>query len=187
MRITYIICFMLLGAVANAQVTTYVYWTAQSSLKPKDVIYYSPKLPLVWSDFQGVPQPLKDAAALTASGFGYSASVSSGDAGTVIDVQVYCYFAKPASWVKKGYENDYILKHEQNHFDISFIAANSFVQKLKEQKFTLQNFNAIVGKIYKESNLLMTVMQEQYDSETRHGLNKEMQAFWQTKIAGLLK
>lgn len=187
MRIFTSIIFTLLFLSGSAQVTTNIYWTTDTELKAKDVIYYNAKLPLVWTDFIGVPKPVGPTAALTASGFGYKASSKSGSDGTEINIGVYCYFSKPDSWVVKGHNNAYVLAHEQLHFDITYIIAKSFLERIKKEKITPQNINTLVPKIYQELNAQMTAMQDQYDASAKHGIDKEMQAFWNNKIAAMLK
>jgi hypothetical protein len=187
MRIFVSILFALLSLNVSAQVTTNVYWTTDTELKAKDVIYYNPKHPLVWDDFIGVPKPVGPTAALTASGFGYKASSRSGSDGTEINIGVYCYFSKPDSWVVKGSNNAYVLAHEQLHFDITYIIARAFLDRIKKEKITAQNINTLVPKIYQEFNAQMTAMQEQYDAASRHGIDKEVQSLWQNKISGMLK
>ena len=187
MRIFFTTIFTLLFLRGSAQVTTNVYWTTDTELKAKNVIYYNPKTPLVWADFAGLPKPIGMTAALTASGFGYKASSRSGSDGTEINIGVYCYFSKPDSWVAKGSNNAYILSHEQLHFDITYIIAKSFLERIKREKITPQNINTIVPRIYQECNAQMTAMQEQYDASSKHGIDKEKQTWWYNKITEMLK
>ena len=40
---------------ANAQFTSNVYWTEQTSMPSGEIIYYNVQKPLVWNDFKGIP------------------------------------------------------------------------------------------------------------------------------------
>lgn len=161
----------------QAQLQTAVVWTEQSSLPRAEVIYYSPDESLVWDDFKGSPFESR-AAAVTVSGFGYKADVKTVGGKGQLTIKVYCYFNKNKSWVKPGKTIPYILTHEQHHFDISYIAANIFVEKLRSTVFTVSNFNQLLPKIYNESCLIMNKMQDEYDGQTKNGQLRDVQGKW---------
>ncbi len=163
--------------VADAQLQTHVSWTQQSSLPRAEVIYYSPDESLEWDDFKGVPFESR-AAAVTVSGFGYKADVKTLGSKGQLTIKVYCYFNKNKSWVKPGKTIPYILTHEQRHFDISYIAASIFVEKLNSTVFTLSNFNQLLPRIYNESCLIMNKMQDEYDGQTKNGQLRDVQFKW---------
>ena len=90
---------------------------------------------------------------------------------------------KNNSNVVKESKTDYILNHEQRHFDLSFIYAMKFVDELKKQPtLTLDDIDIIYNKIFNE----WTTCQNQYDMETKNSVNKEMQTIWDEKISGQL-
>ncbi len=183
-----IFSFLLIFSVAaSAQVSTNVYWSTTDALKANEVIYYNPSTPLTWSDFKGVPKPTGQTVALTASGFGYSVSASSGSNGAEINIAVYCYFSKPKSWVAPNSANAYILSHEQHHFDITYIFAKSFYEQIKKEKLTIANLNNTISKIYTQCSTQMSALQAEYDASSSHGINREMQESWHNKILGMLK
>lgn len=167
----------------QSQVTTNVYWTQQTNLPGTEVIYYSNARPLAWPDFKGVPDESSRAAAITASGFGYKADMTNSGGSGQVNIGVYCYFTKRNSWVKPGKSLDHILIHEQNHFNISFIAANIFMDKLKELKLTPANINSLLPKVYKECCDMMNKMQDDYDGQTRNGQLSEIQDRWNKFIS----
>ncbi len=175
------IILLLLSLVANtlyAQLNTHVIWTEQSSMPATDIIYYQPDKALQWKDFQGTPLANHRAAAITVSGFGYKAALkNSGNKGDLI-ISVYCFFNKPKSWVKEGHSTAYILAHEQNHFDITYLAAKLFMEKIKSANFTTSNMNVLLPRIYTESCDIMNKLQDDYDGQTRHGQVKDIQQKW---------
>jgi hypothetical protein len=172
------IFLFLLQAIAFSQVTVNVLWTEKSKLNAKEVIYFKSNKKLTWADFLGTPPPPSSVAAITSSGFGYTADMKSTNGKGVINISIYCYFSKPKSWVRIKNKTAYILEHEQHHFDASYIAAMCFMTKVKSANITIENMNEVLGKLYKEASTAMHKMQDDYDTETNNGLNKEKQAQW---------
>lgn len=152
-----------------------------------ETIYYTSSNPLTWNDFKGKPDNNSVAAAITASGFGYKADFKSSGTKSQLNIGIYCYFNKKSSWVKPGKTTDYILAHEQHHFDISFLAAGVFLEKLKAAGITRQNYNAILPKLYNECVALMNKMQNEYDSQTKNGQLKDKQAQWNDYVSAKIK
>jgi hypothetical protein len=179
--------FLLTALYCKAQVTVTVKWAAYKPPAISDTIYYNIAEKLIWKDFKGNPEKGSDALAITSSGFGFNAGASYRDGKANISVTVYCYFSKQKSWVIKGRESDYALNHEQHHFDVTWIVANSFFQKLKAAKFTWNNYNQLLDKIYIDSMNELEKMQNKYDGETRNGRLTNEQASWNKKITEQLK
>lgn len=175
--------YFFCSSMAHAQFTVNVYWTEQSGMNSKDLIYYSPGKNLEWKDFKGEPVTTGPVAALTSSGFGYKADMKNkGDKGQ-INIAVYSFFSKSKSWVKPGNTTPYILNHEQHHFDVSFIAAGIFIEKLKKMQITPENCNIILPALYRECCDMMNKMQNDYDGQTRNGLIADMQEKWNQYFA----
>lgn len=190
----YILSFLvfLISQQINAQLTVNVNWTEQTSLPASEICYYNPARKLAWENFRGTPPAVNSqVAALTVSGFGYNASVKTINGKGQLTVNVYCYFSKEKSWVRPGKNTDYILSHEQHHFDVSYIAAAIFIDKLQGTKFTTANFNAVLNSLYRESCDIMNKMQNDYDGQTKNGQLKEQQAKWNelidSRVASLTK
>lgn len=160
-----------------AQLNTSITWTEESSLPADEVLYYSADKILTWDDFQGSAEDSRSAA-VTVSGFGYTANINTRNGNGNLNIKVYCYFNKAKSWVKSGRTTSYILTHEQHHFDISYIAARVFVDKLRNAKFTPGNYNMLLTKIYNESCQLMNQLQDDYDGQTKNGQLKDVQYQW---------
>ena len=191
MKYLLILCSLLLLQSADAQFSSNIYWTEQTNLSPSEVIYFNPQKLLSWRDFRGSAPASSPASAITASGFGYKADVRNSGTKGQINVGVYCFFNKNNSWVKAGKTTDYILSHEQNHFNISFIGACYFIEKLKAENLTNNNYNNVLARLYKESCDYMNKMQQDYDGQTKNGQLKDMQANWERfvnqKLSSLTK
>ena len=179
--LVFLSCFIYLLPVA--QVTTNVYWTEQTEMNKTNTIYYNPTKNLLWDDFKGVPGSPGPVAAITASGFGYKANINSSNGKGEINVAVYCYFNKKGSWVKPGKSTTYILNHEQHHFDVSYLAAGIFINKLKNTVITTSNCNLVLPKIYKECCDMMNKMQDDYDGQTMNGQLEDKQKKWNNFFA----
>ena len=174
----FIFCF-LFPISLFAQLTTRVEWTQLTSMPASEVIYYTPENKLVWDDFNGkVPANSGRTAAVTMSGFGYTASLTSSGGKGELNIKVYCFFNKNRSWVKPGKTTAYILNHEQHHFDISFIAACIFVDKIQSTIITKKDYNNLLPRIYDECIDAMNKMQDDYDGQTRNGQETTFQEKW---------
>jgi hypothetical protein len=179
MKNTAFFSFLLFITTAcNAQITTTITWTEKTKLTAANVIYYNASKKLIWADFKGTPDKPDPTAAITSSGFGYNAGMRSKNGKGTINVDIYCYFNKPNSWVKKGKNTAYILNHEQHHFDATYIIAKTFITRVKEAALTPDNMNTELARIYKDCNVLLNKMQDDYDTQTRNGIDKAKQANW---------
>ena len=150
-----IIFLLFIRLSVFSQISVTVNWAQNKPAAKSDTIYYNASKKLDWSNFKGKTDPQSDATAITSSGFGYLAGMQYRNEKTTITISVYCYFSKQNSWVRQGGQSDYALNHEQHHFDVTYIVTNLFIRKLKEAKFTRNNYDALIDKIYAEScNLL---------------------------------
>jgi hypothetical protein len=182
MKYVFFLLIIVASLVSNAQIKTQINFVQPANSPTKDTIYFTNAQPLVWKDFKGLPQQKGMAIAETASGFGFNAGFKMINNKGTLKVNIFCYFDKTKSWVKPGSQSNYALQHEQNHFTISYIATNYFYQQLKIATFTRSNYNQLLNEIYNASIQKLREMQNQYDSETRNGINKEQQAKWNKKI-----
>ncbi|HSN62506.1 MAG TPA: hypothetical protein VLR49_16330 [Ferruginibacter sp.] len=182
MKYLFFIAAFFISQLVNAQINVNVYWTEQTNMTASDVIYYSTNKPLAWNDFKGKPVESSRAAAITASGFGYKADIKNTGSKGQLNIGVYCYFNKNNSWVKTGKTSGYILTHEQNHFNISFIAASIFMEKLRAASITNSNYNVLLPRFYNETIDIMNKMQDDYDGQTNNGQLKDMQTKWDQYI-----
>lgn len=148
-----------------------------------NTILYRPGLTLNWSDFKGRPAEGSDAAALTNAGFGLKLAFRRVENSSQLVIDVNCNFSRKDSWVKPSYKTDYILNHEQKHFDIAYIHTCAFIRQLQNAHFTNANYTAVIEKIYKENALAMSTMQNRYDSETSHSRLPTKQAEWNDIIS----
>jgi len=146
-----------------------------------DTVYYSFKRPLTWEDFKARPLNSRFGAEILPS-IGYNEDVEVNKGIVNVHLGTKAFVPKSASWVKADSKNAYSLNHEQRHFDIVKIILERFKQKLRAEKFTVDNYDGPINVQYLESFHEMNVMQEQYDTETAHGMNIAAQEEWNKKI-----
>jgi hypothetical protein len=137
-------------------------------------INYELSKKLTWSDYK-IYNGNRREAALTATEISYHVT----QVGDQMNVTVSCVFDKSKSNVLKRYKNDYILNHEQKHFDISYLFAMKFINELKKQ--SVLNYE-IIDNIYNNIFIEWNAFQNKYDEETKNSVSKEMQSIWDKKI-----
>ena len=147
----------------------------------EDFIKWSENRKLTWDDFKAPPQKIGNTAAMTTTHLGFSYNMKNGNVTYLID----CRFEKNKSWglVK----NDWILKHEQGHFDIAEIYARKLNKAINEYQFDRLSFQKDLDAIYRSVVSQKESFQHQYDEETDHSRNRESQEEWFKKIEKELK
>jgi hypothetical protein len=147
-----------------------------------DSLFYTPVQPLAWSDFHGRPTKPSNFAASVFPSFAYEGKSEVKDGVIHLDLTMKVYVLRASSWAKETVKNAYGLNHEQRHFDIVKLVAERFKQKLTPERLNLEDYNSIIQYEYIESFREMNRLQEQYDNETRHGLDEAAQARWNQRI-----
>jgi hypothetical protein len=137
---------------------------------------WSPAKRLTWGDYLATPSSLSDAAAITSTALGIEYHIRNNSLG----YKITCRFSKTRSWGR--YKTDYILQHEQGHFDITEIFARKLAKEIKEYKFNPRKYQDDLGKIYKRVMDEKEEYQNKYDIETDYSRNREKQAEWLKKI-----
>ena len=83
-------------------------------------------------------------------------------------------------------KTDYILAHEQGHFDITEIFARRLNEALQNYQFNKRTFKKDIGQIYQAIVSEKEEYQRTYDAETDHSRNRKVQYDWLEKIDSLL-
>lgn len=136
---------------------------------------------LTWDDFLCAPQKQGDAVASTSTSLGLSYQVKNG----LLTYRITCGFSKLKSW--GSLKTDYILAHEQAHFDITELHARKLYNALLQYNFNKENFKDDISKIYEQIVQEKENMQATYDRETDHSRLKQHQAAWLNAIDGMLE
>lgn len=147
----------------------------------EELIEWKASSRLAWTDYKGKPDPASDAAASTTTYLGIEYDIN--DKGFSYKIQ--CRFSRTKSWGLS--KTEYILKHEQGHFDIAEIFARELNKKMGEYKFDKSTYRKDLRKIYEEVTSDKASFQDEYDTETDHSRKKEQQGEWEKKIEKKLK
>jgi len=152
----------------------------------REKIAWSKDYKLSWSDFK----------AKTAGGVGFVASTNSGISFFYeykikndipeINYTVTSNFYPQLSWYDKNVANDYILKHEQTHFDISELFARILRKNISETTFT-KNVKEELDALYETSEKERRKLQKKFDLETDHSKIKVQEHKWETFVAKQLE
>lgn len=147
----------------------------------EETLAWSAGRKLTWADYKARPDPNSDAAATTASYLLFSYSIRNDE----ISYRIESKFSKTRSWGL--HKTAYILSHEQGHFDLAEVYARKLFKKVQEYRFHKKNYRKDLQKIYQEILDEKEEMQNKYDRETNHSINKEKQAEWLKKIEKMLE
>lgn len=154
-------------------------------IQNEEKIIWNKSLALTWQNFKSKPDITSKLVALSTCKINTDVKVK--DDSDSIEFTIKSYFLSYDSWVKATEKNDYLLKHEQGHFDLNEVYARRIRQELMVTKFKLGTlpvvFREITTKFFKELN----AMQLLYDSETVHSQDKSRQEEWDIKIYEQLK
>lgn len=149
------------------------------------LILWNHHIRLTWDDFQGPADKQRRVGvqAATQVMIELNSHIESNQA----HFSVSCYFEKPSSWTINR-ESDYLLAHEQLHFDIAELYAREMRKRLKALSGVCHgNLESRVRQIYREVNREHNAFQDRYDRETEHSKNRGKQAEWEVKVARLLE
>jgi hypothetical protein len=150
-------------------------------LEDDEIIPWIGNRRLAWQDFMGSPRKHTDAVASTSTSLGISYQIKHGE----LVYHISCNFSKVKSW--GSLRTDYILAHEQGHFDITEIFARKLFQAMKEYEMNRKTFKKDINQIYENIVREKEELQAMYDSETDHSRKRKYQYEWFEKIDSLLQ
>jgi hypothetical protein len=146
-----------------------------------ELVQWSPNHKLNWSDYKASPDKESGAAASTTTYLGIEYNVNEQGFTYIIKSK----FSKNRSWGL--YKTDYILSHEQGHFDLAEVYARKLNKAMSEYSFNRKTFQQDLKKIYEDVIREKEEMQNTYDEETNHSIKKAKQAEWLVKINDMLQ
>ncbi|HEY0040166.1 MAG TPA: DUF922 domain-containing protein [Flavisolibacter sp.] len=155
--------------------------TPKKALMNEDeIIPWRTQRKLTWDDFLLTPQKQGDAVASTSTSLGISYQLKNDK----LTYTITCNFSKKKSWGLL--KTEYILAHEQAHFDITELHARKLYEALYHYELNPETFKKDIAAIYDRIVKEKEAMQEAYDSETDHSRKKRLQYDWLEKIDTLL-
>ncbi len=151
--------------------------------RDKSLIYWDDR-PLTWKDFKGKTPKNTEYVAMTHSAIDMLYGGENNNLRFIIETVFY----PKSSWQKKKLVNDHILKHEQGHFDLTEYYSRLLRKDIAAIEFKkVSTIDAQVTKLFNKYSNQAEKMQDKYDKETNHSIDKEEQAKWNEKIAGFLE
>lgn len=143
----------------------------------KEILWH-PKRPLTVADFKGSidKRPFQ---ATTYSGISYYATGNPMNGKVTLTVK--SLFDCQLSYFKPSDIDDYILKHEQLHFDITEIYARQFKQEIKESNMSYKEFNAVHQERFASIMKELSLKQDEYDTEVY--ADRSLQEKWNKWVA----
>ena len=146
-------------------------------------ISWSSSRHLKWQDFIGTIDNKSDFLALCASSIickPYFINDS-------VMLWVEAVFIRDQSWKKRTYLDSFDLTHEQTHFNISELFARKLRKIIDEEiKSAKKSFTSDlllkIDSVFKGLSIECEEMQELYDKQTNHSINKDEQIKWNSSI-----
>ena len=109
-----------------------------------------------------------------------------GESGGELLFYVEALFIKSKSYITQY--SEYVLRHEQIHFDICELYARKLREKMINTNFkNVKNLQAETTKLYKKVSTDLFKEQEKYDKDTEHGINSAKQKLWEEDIQNRIK
>lgn len=164
----FVLIFFLVSISAKAQ-TEKKLWSADDPLK--------------WSDYHGKPDKRSPFAAYTYFGLDYGYQ-RKGNGLYQFTFEVGSYMDKALSW-RRGKPSENLLKHEQLHFDIAEYFVRQLLIAFGNHTYT-SNYKAEIAQVQQQIANLRRGVEELYDKQTVHSVNREMQSKWDAYVADLL-
>ncbi|WP_228435851.1 DUF922 domain-containing protein [Chryseobacterium pennipullorum] len=155
-----------------------------ANLLPGQKIIWKEGQKLIWDNFKSPVNRKEnpDVIAYTHCGWEYSV-VKSSNPKSPVTIEMKTTFNEDKSWKDVKRINDYILLHEQKHFDIAELFVRKFRKAFAENITNSGDYDKKFKNIYNRIASEYQKFQISYDRDTRHGMNKEKQAEYNAAIA----
>jgi|TARA_B110000908_G_scaffold111516_1_gene130830 hypothetical protein len=137
---------------------------------------------LQWTDFKAKTALGTGFVASTSSGIAYSYSFRDVNGKKNSKINVFCNFYPQKSWYVKNDASNYILKHEQTHFDISELYKRIFKKRIDATQFS-DDMKKELEVLFYQTEDERVAMQRKFDSEADHSKNKKKELEWETYVA----
>lgn len=157
---------------------------AFSDVKDKDIITWSTNRKLSWDNFQGKPKENSNYSANTHASFHRICKVKN----DTVYCEILTEFRISKSWVKTEKKTEYLLNHEQRHFDIAEYISRCFRENMATyQVKSISTYPSEMDSLKLVYHERFNSIQERYDEETNHSKIKDKQLEWNDRIDSLLK
>ncbi|WPO81232.1 DUF922 domain-containing protein [Chryseobacterium sp. JJR-5R] len=147
-------------------------------------IYWEEGRKLTWDNFKSRTnnQSGTNVVAYTNCGWSYS-YVKSSNPKAPIKIKVETIFNENQSWKDVKRINNYVLLHEQKHFDAAEVFARKLRKEIAEKIRTSSDFDKYFKSTYNRILKEYQAFQKTYDAETKNGMLEEKQSEYNRIIA----
>jgi len=147
-------------------------------------IYWGENVKLNWSNFKSKVNNQRGAnvVAYTNCGWIYS-YVKSSNPKAPVKIEIQTVFNEDKSWKDVKRINDYVLLHEQKHFDAAEVYARKLRKEISEKIITSSDFDRYFKSLYNRILTEYKDFQKTYDGETKNGMLEDKQAEYNRIIA----
>lgn len=153
---------------------------------PKKIPFSLRPKRLSWLDFTGEVKPDHTFWAYTTWKISYRYEPKIYSDKIELKVTVNPYLDKNNSYVREEKKSGELLMHEQQHYNIGCLCAMDFKKRCDNFKFTLAFYKGQIKRLFDESLNEYLKFEKEYDIETDHFRNKEMQKQWEIIIRDAL-
>ena len=116
----------------------------------------------------------------SALNYGYD---QNGNSVIVSTLDVTITVVRNESWVVTSAKSDYLLKHEQGHYDITSLGARELYNHVLNTKGnSVENFKSKISELKRVIQRKINTANKMYDKQTDHSINKQLQETWDKKI-----
>ena len=135
---------------------------------------------LTWADFKGKPQTeaYPNTLAMTYSGFRLETNHKPFKESPI---EVSNAFVTQQSWGLDAHRNEYVLQHEQLHFDITEIFTRKLRKTLFDNNITSKHFDR-AKEVFDAMFIEYKLFQDRYDNDTQRGEKKDTQEKWKAIV-----
>ncbi len=171
MRYFLLLLFIASFSLSNAQSVNSTY-----------SLVWRPKPKLMWRDYKAKAKKKYKEPAYSYVSLTYDFRPR----GKYYEVNIHAYFRKDMSWVKEENKSDFLLKHEQGHFDICELVSRRFRKEISDTSLTDQNYASVTRDLINKYKTMNADLQAEYDRETENSSNVEEQLRWSDRIESMI-
>jgi len=102
----------------------------------------------------------------------------------VVGLSVNISIVRDQCWAVRGHKTPELLSHEQGHYNITGLTGRDMGNEIMAARAgTTDQLQTRITQIIQRTRERATALNERYDSETNHGINREAQQTWDDRIS----
>lgn len=147
---------------------------------------------LTVNDFLGAPRANgRGVIAYTNCTINFSYQASQNNGNYILHANVRMYMNNYKSWMDRSRISSAdqlaeVLKHEQGHYTIAYLEQQEVLRTIEHTRFTY-NYNAEAMAIFNRIDARYKQLNQDYDDDTEHMVNRQQQHSWDIYFAKRLQ